>query len=494
MNQYCTTLPTNFDDTIGLVLVTGAAGYIGGRLVTELLARGYRVRCVVIDAASVYRARWPGAEVVTADVRDTEAMKQALRDVDVAYYLIHSIMSPTLAGVEDNAIEAASFRQAAEARGINRIIYLGSLVDIRAPQGSAARGRACVAMELQAGSVAVTELRADIIIGAGSASFEIIRNLVRRLPLMLIPPWARYRHLAISIGDVIRYLVAAMEQQATSGDSFELSGEELTYEQMLRTTALLAVSHTRFYRFPYANSAYYSYAASLLTPVPDSLARALIANLRFEVVRHDRRILELIPFRPQTFAESLREALAREAEKIVPTRWSDAYPHEFEKSPKLADVIGQVTYSLSYSITTDEEAASLFRTLSKIGGNRGWLHDNWMWRLRGFFDRVIKGVGSERGRKRQDRLEVNEVIDFWRVEAIEPDRRLLLRAEMKLPGSGWLEFAIASDPAGGRRMTATVYFLSRGAVGRLYWYAFYPFHGLIFRRLLRSIASRSASA
>lgn len=477
-------------DSSGPVLVTGAAGYVGGRLVDELIRRGYRVRCMVIDSAEVYSGRWPGAEVVTADVRDEDALERALDGVDTAYYLIHSLLPCSGEGVIDTVEEAVSFSRAAADAELNRIIYLGSLLDSRAPAGSCQAGRLHVADELRESGIPVTELRADIIIGSGSAAYEITRNLVRRLPLMLIPEWARRPHLPLWIDDVIACLVGVLENNNASGRSFELCGEELSYEQMLKQASGAIGRKTRFLRFPFTGTAFYSYTASLLTPVPDELARAVIGGLGYRVDCRDRSLNELVPLEPIPFAEAFRRAEASERDGVVVTRWSDAWPHEFEYSAKLESVRDRVDRQARYTLETRAEAAELFATVCEIGGERGWLHNNWMWEMRGAFDRVIKGVGLERGRKRHGRLEVNEVIDFWRVEAIEPDRRLLLRAEMKLPGSGWLEFTI--DDAGAvRRLSVTAYFVSRGPAGRIYWYFFYPFHGLIFRKLLAGIVSRS---
>lgn len=476
----------------GPVLVAGAAGYIGRQLVAELLDRGYRVRCLVIDAADAYRERWPVDEVITADVRDRESLRRALAGVEAAFYLIHSLLPAAALAIDDAVGEAASFRAAAEDAGVKRIIYLGSLADTRAPAGSDQARRLSVVRELRAGAIPVTELRADIIIGPGSASYEIIRNLVRRLPVMPVPSWARSQHLPVAASDVVGYLVGVLEAPATAGGSYELCGEQLTYEEMLGIAAAIAGRKTRLVSFPYTNPAFYSYTASLLTPVPDEIARTVIGTLAREVICRDRRINELVPREPLSFAEMFRQAVASERSSDVLSRWSDAWPHEFENDLKLVDARPRITHRATYSLATRNDAAALFGNISEVGGERGWLHNNWMWRLRGVFDRLIKGVGSERGRKRHGRLEVNEVIDFWRVEALEPDRSLLLRAELRLPGQGWLEFLI-EDEGTFRRLSVTAYFIADGLPGRFYWYAFYPFHGIIFRSLLKGIDERSAS-
>lgn len=478
--------------TSGRVLVAGAGGYIGGRLALELLARGHQVRCLVIGAAADYRDRWPGAEVVAADARDRQSLLPVLAGVDTAYYLIHSLLPGAASVIDDAVSEAAAFREAAAECGVARIIYLGSLADARAPAASLQATRLRVARELRAGAVPVTELRADVIIGSGSASYEIIRNLALRLPLVLIPPWARLRRLPVWTSDVVACLADVGASGTTAGGSYELCGEEITYEQMLRITAAAAGKRRRFQAVPLARPSYYAYAASLLTPVPYELARAVIDALGYEADCRDRSISRLVPWEPRSFEAMLRQAIASETGSGVVTRWSDAWPHEYEKTSKLDVERSRVTHRVSRSMSTTQEAADLFVAIGELGGERGWLRNEWLWRIRGGFDRLIKGVGSGRGRKRHKRVEVNEAIGFWRVEALEPDRRLLLRAEMKLPGRGWLELEV-EDQGAVRCLSATAYFIARGWRGRVYWYAFYPFHGVIFRRLLKGIDERSAA-
>lgn len=474
------------------VLIAGAGGYIGGRLARELLARGYRVRCLVAGDAADYRGRWPGAEVVAADARDERSLRPALAGVDTAFYLIHSLLPGSRVVLDDAVSEAAAFRQAAAECGVARIIYLGSLADVRAPAASLQAGRLRVARELRAGAVPVTELRADVIIGSGSASYEILRNLALRLPVVLVPPWARQRRLPVWTGDVVACLADVCENGKTAGASYELCGEGLTYEQMLKTAAAAAGKRKLFLAVPWARPSLYAYAASLLTPVPHEVARAVLGALEHEADCRDPSIAGMVSWEPLTFDRMLSRAIATEAEAGVVTRWSDAWPHEYEKTAKLDDERSRVTHRVSRTMSTTQEAADLFAAIGEVGGERGWLRDDWAWRLRGGFDRLIKGAGSGRGRKRHGRVEVNEAIGFWRVEALEPDRRLLLRAEMKLPGRGWLELEV-EDQGAVRRLSATAYFIARGWRGRVYWYAFYPFHGVIFRRLLKGIDERSAA-
>jgi uncharacterized protein YbjT (DUF2867 family) len=507
---FCHDLPTIPDPSIGTILVTGATGYIGGRLVPELLARGYRVRIMVREALPVYEQTWPGAEIAVGDALALESLEEALGGVTVAYYLIHSM----LLGREDFARAdrqaAANFRRAAEEQGLGRVIYLGGLGDIRSKLSNHLRSRMEVARELSAGSVPVTILRAAIIIGSGSASYEIIKDLVGKLPVIPVPSFARTRCQPISIRDVIKYLVGVMETPITSGLTFDIGGNEImTYEEMAKVVA--AVLHRRrlFFHVPFSYLEFYSYLASLLTPVPAPITRCLIEGLRNEVVCLDDSIRQFVPFETVGFRTAIIRALSREEQDRVRTRWSDAYPPAHDLAMKLHELERGPNYTATYSLVTRKEPSELFRSICRVGGREGWFHGNWMWRVRGAMDRILQGVGSARGRRQSAGLEVNDVIDFWRVENIERDRRLLLRSEMKMPGKAWLEFmlepmgreypaspdsperASGGEVSGRVRLSVTAYYNTAGLLGRLYWYIFLPFHHIIFKGLIRQIEERS---
>ncbi|MDD3643693.1 MAG: DUF2867 domain-containing protein, partial [Candidatus Krumholzibacteria bacterium] len=436
---FCSDLPTVPDRGAGTILVTGARGYIGGRLVPELLARGYRVRRMVRGHARGFGDAPPGAEDVIADALDPGSLDRALEGVDVAYYLIHSMRLGPREFAEADARAAANFRGAAARAGVRRIIYLGGLGDVRSELSRHLRSRMEVARELQAGPVPATILRAAIIIGSGSASYEIIKNLVLRFPVILVPRWVRSRCQPVSIRDVIKYLVGSLETPETAGGSYDIGGNEvMTYREMMETVAGVLGRRRLFVFFPLASLRMFAYAASLLTPVPAPITISLLGGLKNDVICEDDRIRRLIPFEPISFRESLARALTREEQDRVHTRWSDAYPPARELAMTLDEMRGLPGYSAHYSIETDRGAPSLFASICRIGGREGWFHGNWMWRLRGEFDRVIMGVGTRRGRKRAGALREHDVVDFWRVEKIRPDRRLLLRAEMRLTGKAWL--------------------------------------------------------
>jgi uncharacterized protein YbjT (DUF2867 family) len=488
---FCNNLPSRPQPELGRILVTGATGYVGGRLVPELLARGYRVRVMVRAASDEHEQRWPGAEVVVADALAPGSLTAALEGVYAAYYLLHSLLHGQ-EGLEATEIQAAgNFRRVAEQQRVARIIYLGGLGEARVPLSPHLRSRMQVADELSCGAVPTTVLRAAIIIGSGSASYEIIEHLVKSLPIILVPHWARTRCQPIGIRDVIKYLVGVLETPETSGRSFDIGGQDvLTYREMLAILADLLGRRRLFVPCPFSNIRFFSYCASLLTPVPAPITRCLMEGIIHEVVCQNDDIRRILAFEPLGYREALIRAMSREEQDKVHTRWSDAYPPAHELAMKLREIKGPVRYTSSYSLVTEKSAASLFRSVGKIGGKEGWFHGNWLWRLRGAVDRLLLGVGSVRGRRSSSSLRIGDVIDFWRVENLRRDAMLLLRAEMKLPGKAWLQFRI--DPQGDKnRLLVNAYYQPRGVFGKLYWYIFLPFHFFIFQNLIRQIEKRS---
>ncbi len=488
---FCSDLPTRRLSGAGRILITGASGYIGGRLVPELLARGYRVRVMVRGRPEVYRNLWPDVEVSVGNALKQEGLTDALDGIETAYYLIHSLhLGPE--GFEATDILAASnFRMAAEEKGVKRIIYLGGLGDIGSSVSSHLCNRMEVGQQLWKGRVPVTVLRAAVIIGAGSASYEIIEHLVKSLPVMLIPPWARNRCQPVSIRDVVKYLVGVLEVPATTGKSLDIGGKDiLTYEEMLKILAKLLHKKILFIPFPLLPMNVYAYFASLLTPVPHPIAQCLMEGLQDEVVCRDKKIHQHLPLKLLTYRAALVQAMSREEQDRVSTRWSDAYPPAHELAMKLNELKGEVAYTTRYSLLTGKRAARLFRSICRVGGVEGWFHGNWMWRLRGLVDRILLGVGTSRGRRSRSRLRLDDVIDFWRVEAMDKDERLLLRAEMKLPGKAWLEFTIREED-GSRRLSVAAYYDTQSLWGVIYWYACLPFHLFIFQRLIEEIDKKS---
>ena len=488
---FCADLPSTPQPSMGLILVTGATGYIGGRLVPELLARGYCVRVMVRAASPEHKQRWPEAQIVVADALDFQSLKSALQGVHTAYFLIHSL----LGGQKDfEAMEiqaAMNFRKAAEENALRRIIYLGGLGDTTSSLSPHLRSRIQVAQELSQGKVAATILRAAVIIGSGSASYEIIEHLTKNLPVIFLPSWAKTRCQPIAVRDVIKYLVGVLEKDETAGCSYDIGGPEIfTYKQMLTILAGLLGKRRLFVPCPFRNIGFFSYFTSLLTPVPAGIIYCLMEGITNEVVCQHEEIKRVLPFEPLSYKVALLKAMSRQEQDDVRTRWSDAYPPACELAMKLSEVDGPVRYSSSYSLISDKDAASLFRSVCLVGGKEGWFNSNWLWWLRGAIDRILMGVGSSRGRRSSNTLRINDVIDFWRVEDLKQDEMLLLRAEMKLPGRAWLEFGI--DPHDDEnRLSVNAYYQSRGIFGKIYWYIFLPFHIFIFRDLIQQIEKRS---
>lgn len=477
-----------------LVLVTGATGYVGGRLVPELLAAGHAVRVLARTPAKLAGESWVDAvEVVQGDVTDADAVAGALAGTRAAYYLVHSMGGAANFAAHDRQA-AATFRDAASATpGLEQIVYLGGLGDEHdAALSPHLASRHEVGRVLAAGAVPVTELRAAVIIGSGSASFEMLRNLTDVLPVMVTPRWVSTRCQPVAIRDILHWLVRAIETPAARGRVLEVGGPEVvTYEEMMRAYAEVASLRKRLViRVPLLTPRLSSHWVGLVTPLPVGLARPLIDSLVNEVVVTDRSVQEVMPHEALTLRRALEQAVRRVEDRDVPSRWSDAtLPGRTPADPLPTDP----DWAGGTLLSDDQEARSaapperLFATVSGIGGRRGWYVAEPLWSIRGSIDVLLGGVGMRRGRRHPDRLEVGEALDFWRVEAMEPPTLLRLRAEMLTPGDAWLEWHIEPDGTGSR-LRQKALFHPRGLLGRLYWYGLIPFHALIFKRLCRRLA------
>ena len=489
---YCYDLPIKLDTEIGKVLVTGATGYIGGRLVRELMIRGYAVRVLVRSGSPDHAILWPGVEIFVGDAQNYESLCNAMQGIEIAYYLIHSLL---LGRKNFEAVEielAINFRKAAEKNKVERIIYLGGLGDIqkRKKLSNHLKSRLKVAEELSRGTVPVTTLRAAVIIGSGSASFEILKNLVKYAPVLLIPKWAWTKCQPISIRDIIKYLVGVIESDETKGQTYDIGGgTKRSYVEMLKLFSGILNKKNIYIKSSLSNYVIYGYVASLLTPVPASIIMSLFEGAKNEVICLNHDIKKVLKFELQSYQEAVINALDREEQDGIRTRWSDAYPPAHVLAIKLHE-IESPKYISTYHIITKKSASSLFQSICKVGGKDGWFHNNWMWRTRGMIDKVFLGVGTSRGRKSNYSLRVNDVIGFWRIEELKPDKRLLLRAEMKLPGKAWLEFKIDRWNEQ-NKLSVTAYFSEKGVFGNIYWYLFVPFHDILFKNLIKEIEIRS---
>jgi uncharacterized protein YbjT (DUF2867 family) len=477
------------------ILVTGATGYIGGRLVPELLAAGHHVRCLARTPAKLDDVPWrERAEVVAGDVTDPEALDRALAGVDVAYYLVHS-MGDSGSGSFEAADRGAAevFRDAAERVGVGRIVYLGGLGRDDDPTLSRhLRSRHEVGRVLAGGTVPVTELRAAVIIGSGSASFEMLRYLVEVLPVMVTPKWVENRCQPIAIRDVLAWLVAAGARGDAPDEVVEIGGPDvLTYRQMMHVYAEEAgLARRLLVGVPLLTPKLSSLWIGLVTPLPSGLARPLVESLVNEVVVTRDPAFSALDRPPTGFRRAVALALERSASSQVATRWSDAaLPGRSPADPLPSDpewAGGSLLVDEAHA-TTAASPEALFATVAGIGGRRGWYVTPALWTIRGLVDKAVGGVGMRRGRRHPDDLGVGDALDFWRVEAVEPARLVRLRAEMRLPGEAWLEWTIEPQAAGAA-LTQRAMFYPRGLWGRAYWYALIPFHAIIFSRMAHRIA------
>ena len=467
------------------VLLTGASGYVGGRLLKSLEERGYRVRCLARRPAVVQAKAGPFTEVVAGDVLDRPSLDAAMRDVDVAYYLVHSMGSEGSFEQEDREA-ARHFGEAAKGAGVSRIVYLGGLGNRGEALSAHLRSRHEVGDILRASGVPVLEFRASIIIGSGSLSFEMIRSLVERLPIMITPRWVQVPAQPIAIDDVLEYLVAGLELPASRYRIYEIGGADVvSYADIMQEYARQRGRHLRMVPVPVLTPYLSSLWLGLVTPLYARIGRQLIQSIVHSTVVQDPAAQDAFAVRPMGIREAMHRAVQSEERAFAVTRWSDAVSSSGEL-PSWGDTQfgSRLTDSRSVHVATTPDAA--FAPILRIGGRAGWYAWNWLWRLRGFLDLLVGGIGMRRGRRSDTSLSVGDTVDFWRVEALEA-RRLRLVAEMKLPGRAWLEFEATGDGSTATiRQTAT--FDPVGLSGRAYWYALYPLHHLVFGGMLRGIA------
>ena len=471
------------------MLVTGASGYVGGRLVPELLAHGHRVRCAVREPRKLDAAPWrDDVEVVTADIGgDLDA---AMHDIDVAVFLVHSIGEGADWVARERA-NAENFRRAAEAAGVRRIVYLGGLGADGPELSDHLRSRHDVGRVLAAGPIETVELRAAVVIGSGSASFEMLRYLTEVLPVMVTPKWVRTECQPISIRDVLRYLVAAIEHPAPLAGVLEIGGPDVvSYAEMMAIYAQEAgLTTRRLFPVPVLSPRLSSLWVGLVTPVPSQLARPLVDSLVTPVVVTDHRAEELFPFDRVPLTESIHRAIGRTAVGEVPTRFDDASSSVWQANATDPSWTGGTELSDVRIADIAADPDSVWHAIVRVGGDRGWYgaRGELLWKARGVLDQVVGGPGLRRGRRHADRLAVGEPVDFWRVEDLEVGRRLVLHAEMRLPGEAWLEWELEPTDTG-TRVVQTARFRPRGLFGRAYWLGVLPFHRLVFPGLLDGIA------
>ncbi|MGW0811984.1 SDR family oxidoreductase [Streptomyces viridiviolaceus] len=485
-------------------LVTGASGYIGGRLVPELLTAGHRVRCLARSPHKLRDHPWArDAEVVRGDVTDAEAVARAMQDVDVAYYLVHALGTGSTFEETDRRA-ARVFAEQARAAGVRRLVFLGALTPSGVPERELSphlRSRAEVGRILLSSGVPTTVLRAAVVIGSGSASFEMLRYLTERLPVMVTPSWVRTRIQPVAVRDVLRALVGSARMPDDVNRAFDLGGPDvLTYrDMMVRYAEVAELPRRLIVPVPVLTPRLSSYWVGLVTPVPPSIARPLTESLRHEVVCREHDIARYVPDPPGSplpFDEAVRLALRRVRDADVATRWSSASPPGAPSDPLPTDPdwAGGSLYTDRRALLVDAPPEALWRVIEGIGGDNGWYSFPLAWAVRGWLDRLVGGVGLRRGRRDAARLRAGDSLDFWRVEEILPGRLLRLRAEMRLPGLAWLEMYAGTDDDGRTRYRQRALFHPHGLLGHAYWWSVWPFHAVVFGGMARNIAKAAARA
>jgi uncharacterized protein YbjT (DUF2867 family) len=481
-----------FMEEKSLILLTGATGYIGGRVLKVLEQKQYRMRCLARHPEFLKSHIGDSTEVVAGDLLQPETLGPAMRGVESAFYLVHSMGGD--GSFEDNdRLAARNFADAAHAAGVRRIIYLGGLGDNEDELSPHLRSRQEVGEILRASRIPVIEFRASIVIGSGSLSFEMIRALVERLPVMVIPRWALMTAQPIAVTNVIEYLVAALEIPIAESRIFEIGGcDKVSYRHIMREYARQRGLHRFMIPVPVLTPHLSSLWLALVTPIYARIGRKLIDSIRNSTVVRDTSVLEVFNIRPMGISDAIGAALRNEESEFAETRWSDALSSSGPARQWGGTRFGNRLVDVrAANVGLSPERA--FAPIRRIGGKNGWYYANSLWHLRGWIDLIVGGIGMRRGRRDPERLRIGDPVDCWRVEAFEPDRRLLLSAEMTVPGRAWLEFEVKAAE-NGCRITQTAIFDPVGLMGLAYWYLVYPLHQLVFAGMLRGIARTAKAA
>ncbi len=473
------------------ILILGATGYIGGRLAPRLVEAGHDVRCLTRRPDRLEGVEWADdVEVVRGDALDRSSLDEPMKGVDQVFYLVHSIGTGESFEAADR-LAAQNTTAAAAAAGVARIVYLGGLVPTGEKASPHLASRAEVGQIFLDGSVPAIVLQAGVIIGSGSASFEMLRYLTERLPVMVTPRWVSSLVQPIAVRDVLSYLVGVLDLAANTNRRFDIAGPDiLSYRDMMQRYARVAgLTHRVIIPVPVLSPWLSSHWVNVVTPVPKAIAQPLIESLRNNVVAREHDIEDLVPFEPCPFDEAVRLALERIRDAEVVTRWSGAEWPGAPSDPMPTDPewSGGTAYRDDRSVDIGASAGEVWRAVEGIGGDRGWYSFPLAWAVRGMLDRLVGGVGLRRGRRDPNRLAVGDAVDFWRVEALERGTLLRLRAEMKLPGEAWLEFSIHDD---GQRavMHQKALFIPHGLFGHIYWRLVTPFHNIVFGSMITNLA------
>jgi uncharacterized protein YbjT (DUF2867 family) len=491
------------------ILVTGATGYVGGRLIPQLLEAGHQVRVFARNPDRLRDYPWfNDIEIVEGDARDKKAVEESVTNIEVVYFLLHSIiLGKELSKTED--LIANNFANSGKKMGVKRFIYLGGMVSNEdAKHSKHLSSRLNVGKVLRDSGVSTIELRAAVIIGSGSASFEMLRYLTERLPVMITPRWLNSKVQPIAIRDVLNYLVGSAEIEESINDHFDIAGPDiLSYREMMQKYANVAGLRKRaIISLPFLTPRFSSHWINLVTPVPKSIAKPLVSSLTSEVIAKDHSIDDLFPDLRNhllPFGTAVSLALERVRDDEVLTRWSSALNneediHPLPSDPSITDPTwsGGTLYEENHTSSIEIDSEKLWKVIESIGGKNGWYSFPMAWQVRGFVDRLFGGVGMRRGRRDPNKLRVGETLDFWRVEEKVNGSRLRLKAEMKVPGQAWLDLTIEKSSTSDNslaKLKLRATFRPKGLAGHIYWWSIKPFHGIVFGSMIRNIPKKAQS-
>jgi uncharacterized protein YbjT (DUF2867 family) len=471
------------------ILIAGASGYIGGQLIPRLVAVGHHVICLVRNPEWMNGQRWKNVEIRQGNLLDPDSLVGVMQGVEIAYYLVHSMADGVQGFIERDHIAASNFSTAAKAAGVKRIIYLGGLGECNKYISPHLEARQQVGDILRRSGVPVTEFRAAIIIGSGSMSFEMIRYLTERLPILFTPKWITTLCQPVAIENILDYLTQSLTEPRSIGSIYEIGGPDvLTYEEIMRGYAAIRKLNRRLINFPILTMHILAIGADVVTPLPYPYLRILIEGLRSEVVVHDPGAQEVFKIKLIPYREAVQQALIRSGTGEVESFWEGSLA-ELQPGLTHKDIEGMFIEQRRTASTARPE--SVFAIFTRIGGKRGWYYADWLWKLRGWLDQLVGGPGMRRGRRHPDELSPGDILDGWKVETIEAGRLLRLWFDMKAPGPAWLQFEAQPRADGGTLLIITAFFEPHGILGLLYWFSLYPFHQIIFKGMSRAILKQA---